>query len=702
MSFRVLSKISLFIIVFLLFSAAVQAADSDLIAHYQFEGDLSDAEANFSNFRETGDRIFNSGGKIVFAEGKVGQAAVFDGSSGLLLEEDLIDDNTYSIAFWLQADSINQFTTTFFGGLFKPEKEIESWLSFVPQGPSGRTMLWSGSDWYDANGNIKIPEKQWVHLAAAVDQGQVTFYINGIEHFSGSDFPDIFSDLDPNFALGVNYWDPPFEGRIDELRIYERPLKPKEVAELAAGAEEIEVKPETKVELDPASVSVHDPMIIEEDGIYYIFGSHLAAAKSKDLIKWEQISGDWSASNPIIPNPETELKEALEWPEPDAESTWAKSPVKIKAKDSEQHHLYFSSAHWESERSNISLATADSVEGPYQFDRILIRKYEEGQYSHEVGENFRHQKHPGVIDPHVFYDKDNRLWMLYGSYAGGFHLLELEEETGYPENYNPETGYLEEGSGYGKKIAGGGHSPIEGGYILYNPETDYYYLYLSFGTLAADGGYNIRVARSKKVEGPYLDPMGRDLREYDSGSWADAVNYGAKLIGNFIFEKSELGYLSPGHNSAYYDKSSGKSFVIFHTRYPGQGEYHQVRVHQTIFNQKGWPVITPHDYNGESLSKLSEAEIVGSYQFVNHGREIQNGYKEINYSEEIELNVDGSISGEVRGSWKLIDKYYAEINIEGKRYYGAFVRQYDRGLDKDVVTFSALSDKGVTVWGSQY
>ncbi|RAK07482.1 arabinanase [Halanaerobium saccharolyticum] len=469
-----------------------------------------------------------------------------------------------------------------------------------------------------------------------------------------------------------------------------------------AGAEKIKAEAATAVELDPESVSVHDPMIIEENGRYYVFGSHLAAAKSDDLIEWEQLAGDWDSANPIIPNPEEELKKALKWPEPDAESTWAKSPVKIKAKNSNQYHLYFSTAHWESERSTISLAVSDTIEGPYEFDRILIRKYEEGNYSHEAGEDFKHVEHPGVIDPHVFYDKNDKLWLLYGSYAGGLHLLELDEETGYPEKYNPETNYLKEGSSYGKKIAGGSHSPMEGGYILYNPETDYYYLYMSFGTLAADGGYNIRAARSRNVEGPYLDPAGKDMREYDSGDWADAVNYGAKLIGNFIFEKSELGYLSPGHNSAFYDQETGKSFVVFHSRYPGQGEYHQVRVHQTVFNQKGWPVITPHSYNGESTSSYTEAQVTGNYQFVNHGRDIQNGEGNINYSQEIKLNSDGSISGQIAGSWQLVDGHYAEITIAGEKYYGTFIKQYDRGLDREVMAFSGLSDQGIAVWGSSY
>jgi arabinan endo-1,5-alpha-L-arabinosidase len=35
---------------------------------------------------------------------------------------------------------------------------------------------------------------------------------------------------------------------------------------------------------------VHDPAIIEVNGQYYVFGSHLAVAKSDNLYSWTQIS----------------------------------------------------------------------------------------------------------------------------------------------------------------------------------------------------------------------------------------------------------------------------------------------------------------------------------------------------------------------------------------------------------------------------
>ena len=53
----------------------------------------------------------------------------------------------------------------------------------------------------------------------------------------------------------------------------------------------------------------------------------------------------------------------------------------------------------------------------------------------------------------------------------------------------------------------GNHLRIEAPYILYSPETEYYYLFLSFGGLAADGGYNIRVCRSENPDGPYVEPV---------------------------------------------------------------------------------------------------------------------------------------------------------------------------------------------------
>ena len=59
--------------------------------------------------------------------------------------------------------------------------------------------------------------------------------------------------------------------------------------------ETTEVKDAVQKIDDPTTftrISVHDPTIVKaEDGTFYLFGSHLAAGKSKDLASWANISG---------------------------------------------------------------------------------------------------------------------------------------------------------------------------------------------------------------------------------------------------------------------------------------------------------------------------------------------------------------------------------------------------------------------------
>ena len=184
--------------------------------------------------------------------------------------------------------------------------------------------------------------------------------------------------------------------------------------------------------------------------------------------------------------------------------------------------------------------------------------------------------------------------MVYGSYSGGIYMLRMDESTGFPSP----------GQGYGKKLLGKNHSRIEAPYILYSPQTDYYYLFLSYGGLGAQDGYNIRVCRGASPDGPYVDALGQEMTGAGgrAGSFfndADYEGFGTKLMGGYAFQQAKEGgrkpraYRSPGHNSAYYDAESGRYFLVFHTRFAGAGESHQVRVHQMFFDGAGWPLVLP-------------------------------------------------------------------------------------------------------------
>ncbi len=224
-------------------------------------------------------------------------------------------------------------------------------------------------------------------------------------------------------------------------------------------------------------VSVHDPSIIETNGTFYVFGSHLASAKTNDLMQWQQLTTSVSNDNPLIPNVYEELKETFEWAQSD--TLWAADVTQLA---DGKYYMYYNACRGDSPRSAMGVAVADNIEGPYKNKGIFLKSGMEG--TSNDGTPYDATKHPNVVDPHTFFDKDGKLWMVYGSYSGGIFILEM----------NPKTGFPLPGQGYGKKLLGGNHSRIEGPYVLYNPDTQYYYLYLSYGGLDATGGYNIRVA----------------------------------------------------------------------------------------------------------------------------------------------------------------------------------------------------------------
>lgn len=218
--------------------------DPALVAYFPFDGDLRDATGKFGEAEPTGVTIGSVGrGEITFVDGVVGKAVKLPGRRALLLPEDLIKDYDYTVAFWVYPEQFTRFTTTFFGAYIDRELKIH-WISFVPFCWNNGTMLWARDEaqnvWYDGILSKNLELNKWQHVAIVVSNGQVKVYLNGEQVLTevringqvnpAGLLPDAFS-LKPGgvFALGANYWDAPFKGMFDELRIYDRPLSPDEV-----------------------------------------------------------------------------------------------------------------------------------------------------------------------------------------------------------------------------------------------------------------------------------------------------------------------------------------------------------------------------------------------------------------------------------------------------------------------------------------
>ena len=102
-----------------------------------------------------------------------------------------------------------------------------------------------------------------------------------------------------------------------------------------------------------------------------------------------------------------------------------------------------------------------------------------------------------AIDPSLLLDPTTgRLWASYGTYFGTIRLIELDPATGKRVSGNKE-----------KDIA----IDCEATDLIYRD--GWYYLLGTHGTCCdgVNSTYNIVVGRSRSVEGPYLDNVGRDM-----------------------------------------------------------------------------------------------------------------------------------------------------------------------------------------------
>ena len=448
------------------------------------------------------------------------------------------------------------------------------------------------------------------------------------------------------------------------------------------------------------NAAVHDPSVIRVGAQFYVFGSHLAAAQSADLMNWTPLAEGVNDANPLFNKVSAALAEAFAWSQ--VTGLWAADVAQL---DDGRFYMYYNSCKGDSPRSALGVAVADAVTGPYVNKQIILKSGQWGQPS-EDGSVFDANRHPNVVDPQVFKDAEGKLWMIYGSYSGGIFILALDKTTGLPLA----------GQGYGKHLMGGNHARIEGAYVLYSPQSKYYYLFTSFGGLDASGAYQLRLARSLRADGPYLDAKGTDMATVKGASGtlfddASIAPHGQKLLGNHQWQLATgetgtaLGYVSPGHNSAYHDPATGQYFLIFHSRFPGRGEQHEIRVHEMFVNEEGWLVVAPFRYAPLRLAtpaqtaEVSSVQAQGSYKLINHGKDISTALKS---SSAIKLSADGTLSGAVTGSWLHKGGNRLTITLSsGGAFSGVLSRQWNSNAGRFVISFSAQSAEGLSIWGAR-
>lgn len=559
-------------------------------------------------------------------------------------------------------------------------------------------------------------------------------------------------------------------------------------------------------------IAVHDPSIVMDvtattNPKYYIYGSHLGRANTyasgnyqiwKTFKTGEENAGTSNSlfadvngksinfkdaySTHVIKKVKNSKGEEVTFGNFDANGwqfkgntvkgmQWAPDVIYNKTMKKWCMYMSLNGDHW---CSSIVCFTSDDLEGPWAYQGPVVFSGFQGTFAHNAYAAADDWKHtdlavatgetslparyqtgdswgsfwPNCIDPCVFYDDDDNLWMSYGSWSGGIFMIMLDKTNGlrdytytFPYEVNGKTTTPSAASAnctcdpyFGKKIAGGYYVSGEASYI--QKVGKYYYLFMSYGGLTAAGGYQIRVFRSEKPDGPYKDCLtftGIDAvySKYILNFGGDAKrDEGVKLFGNYQWETMPNAELAQGHNSAIVDHK-GRALIVYHTRFNNGTEGHEVRVHQLFVNQDGWLVAAPYEFSGETYTdndiatqQLYEAtEVEGDYQIIAHPYRQNTAAMAYEKPVTIHLNADGSISGEYTGKWELVSgTSYINLTLKGVatanaevKFKGVLTEQTIDYTNIKALCFTALSSsdglatsggaslqtRGLSIWGSK-
>ncbi|MCC8167849.1 MAG: family 43 glycosylhydrolase [Clostridiales bacterium] len=630
---------------------------------------------------------------------------------------------------------------------------------------SGRDWYWLDQNNNSSSTLKDLPTETWTYVTLTMtSDGVATLYYNGevlstqtIEEYDSS----VYTSMP--IYLGINWWDTSYCGLMDEVLVYSSALTEEEVYTLYTcdGDPEAAAEAEQSGDLSTAvsHVSVHDPSIVkgyvadsvttvdsttdiigeaDEDhtkAIYFIFGSHLAFAYSWDLVDWTYYT------NNITTDYETLFEEEAEWSAKGSSTydlsgnMWAPDVIWVEdydnGDDTTGAWCMYMSINGDNWYSTICLLTSSSLSGDWTHQGMVIQS---GNYAYEsTGATFDYYTATGetedsnnlsrytanrngnltyednCIDPCVTYDESGNLWMTYGSWFGGIWMIKLDGTTGlrdYTTTYKYEENVSDPYQGY--KLAQGDHSSGEASYIEYI--NGYYYLFVTYGGLTATGGYNMRVYRSASITGPYVDESD-DTANYSA--YQNNVNstLGMRLMSYYKWSYQTYAQVAQGHNSVYYDKDTDQIYLVYHTRTNDGSEGHTVRVHQLFVNEDGWLVTAPFEYTGETTTNeditttsYSTDDIVGMYEVLLQAQSID--YANLAYVEPIyiALGSDGSISGDLTGTWSTTDgTCYITLTTGTDTYNGVLLTQTIEGKTKKTITFTGVGVNTETaIWGYQF
>lgn len=299
---------------------------------------------------------------------------------------------------------------------------------------------------------------------------------------------------------------------------------------------------------------VRDPCMAKEGDTYYIYftGGGIQIWSSKDMETWKK--------EPSV------FTEAPEWV---AQRLPSFKGLGFWAPDLSYHngqwYLYYATSIFGKNTSVIGMATNKTI-NPLSEDYKWV---DQGL----VVQSVTGRDDWNAIDPNLAVDREGVPWLSFGSHWNGLKIVKLSDDfktPAEPQEWHTIASRPRDFKYTDEEV---GNGAVEAPFIF--QKDNYYYLFVSWDRCCAgpNSTYNIRVGRSEKITGPYLDMDGVSL----------AKNGGTFVLGGDTGEDRKV--YARGHNSAY--TFDGIDYLVFHSY---TDSYERLGI-EKINWVNGWPTV---------------------------------------------------------------------------------------------------------------
>ena len=302
-----------------------------------------------------------------------------------------------------------------------------------------------------------------------------------------------------------------------------------------------------------AAIPAHDPVLIRQDGTYYLFctGNGIAVWSSRDRKTWQ-------AEKSVFAAP----------------PAWAVAAVPgfkghIWAPDisfaNGQYSLFYSVSAFGKNTSCIGLATNKTL-NPASPD---FKWTDHGNVIQSV---------PGrdlwnAIDPNLTRDAAGTPWLAFGSFWNGIKLVKLRPDLTAPAEPAQWRTLARRPRDPKLNDSLPGDDAIEGPFIF--KKGGFYYLFISFDYCCRgpQSTYKMMVGRAQNITGPYVDRAGVAL---DQG-------------GGTLVLAGDKNWYGVGHNAVCtFDNAD---YLVFHGYDAADRGRSKLRIEPLAWDKDGWPAV---------------------------------------------------------------------------------------------------------------